>query len=236
MRFSSFKAVKPLLPFKILTRQILGYIIFERFSLNLILKIAIIARVPLRQFFGTSIGLFLSIRFARLLLPPLVCRQYYYYPSRPFIKPIPRSEAIDVAVNTLPSPSPPPYNLGENDKFQKQGFYTKALFKLVIKYVTDTIIIRIYYERIANMIYTAAITTRTSLFLFVLGDVVTMQTLQLLQTTISGLALGLRALHTCIQAPIHPQIDHHSYFYHSSPISVTVIFIIILLIKIGSNI
>ena len=145
------------------------------------------------------------------------CVQHHHYLSRPFIRPIPRSEAtLDVAT-TLPSPSPPPYNLGEKCQLQKLGFYiyvTQVSNTAYKAYDYNTNITPTYYERYLNTYAIAILTTRTSLFLFVLGDIITIQILQLLQTTISGLASGLRALYTCIQAPIHIQIDYHSYTYH----------------------
>ena len=76
--------------------------------------------------------------------------------------------------------------------------FTNASLKSAMKHATDTTMTRTQHERVTNMTHAAAMTTRTSLFLFVLGDVVTMQTLQSLQTTISGLASGFRALSTCI--------------------------------------
>ena len=50
--------------------------------------------------------------------------------------------------------------------------FINTLLRLM-EYITDTIIIRIEHERVTNITYTAAITTRTSPFLFILRDIIT---------------------------------------------------------------
>ena len=129
--------------------------------------------------------------------PPLACVWHHHYPSRPFSRPIPRSEATLDVGTTSPSPSPPPCDLGENGQISRAWDFTNASLRSM-KHAMDATMTRTQHERVTNMTHAAAMTTRTSLFLFVLGDVVTMQTLQSLQTTVSGLASGLRALSTCI--------------------------------------
>ena len=102
-----------------------------------------------------------------------------------------------------PTTSPPPHRRRRHPpviwegKMVKSLDFTNASLRSM-KHATDTTMTRTQHERVTNMTHAAAMTTRTSLFLFVLGDVVTMQTLQSLQTTVSGLASGLRALSTCI--------------------------------------
>ena len=58
------------------------------------------------------------------------------------------------------------------EKMDKSLDFTNAPLRS-IKHTMDTTMTRTPHERVTNMTYAAAITTRTSPFLFILGDIVT---------------------------------------------------------------